>query len=114
MNIVHYTFEERCKKSNNLIVKYPDRIPIIVKPYNIKDTKNIIKKNKFLVPGELTVGQINYVIRKRIKLSKEKALFIFFNNNILPTSMLLYDAYLKYKNEDGFLYANYSFENTFG
>jgi hypothetical protein len=37
------------------------------------------------VPSDLTVGQFVYVIRKRIKLSPEKAIFIFTNNALPPT-----------------------------
>jgi hypothetical protein len=37
------------------------------------------------VPSDLTVGQFVYVIRKRIKLSPEKAIFIFVKNVLPPT-----------------------------
>jgi GABA(A) receptor-associated protein len=40
---------------------------------------------RFLVPADLTVGQFVYVIRKRIKLSPEKAIFIFVKNVLPPT-----------------------------
>lgn len=47
-----------------------------------------IDKKKYLVPADLTVGQFVYVIRKRIKLSPEKAIFIFINNVLPPTGRL--------------------------
>jgi len=37
------------------------------------------------VPADLSVGQFTYVIRKRIRLPPEKAIFIFVNNYIPPT-----------------------------
>jgi hypothetical protein len=40
---------------------------------------------RYLVPSDLTVGQFVYVIRKRIKLSPEKAIFIFTSNVLPPT-----------------------------
>ena len=40
---------------------------------------------RYLVPADLTVGQFVYVIRKRIKLSSEKAIFIFVDNVLPPT-----------------------------
>ena len=43
-----------------------------------------IDKKKYLVPADLTVGQFHYVIRKRIKLAPEKALFLFCSNSIPP------------------------------
>ena len=40
---------------------------------------------RYLVPADLTVGQFLYVIRKRIKLNSEKAIFIFVDNVLPPT-----------------------------
>jgi GABA(A) receptor-associated protein len=42
-----------------------------------------------LVPADLTVGQFHYVIRKRIKLAPEKALFLFCSNSIPPNGALV-------------------------
>lgn len=41
---------------------------------------------RYLVLADLTIGQFVYVIRKRIKLSSEKAIFIFVKNVLPPTS----------------------------
>jgi len=67
-----------------------------------------------LVPVDLTVGQFVYVIRKRIKLPSEKAIFIFVNDILPPTAALISTIYEEHKDEDGFLYVLYSGENTFG
>jgi GABA(A) receptor-associated protein len=37
------------------------------------------------VPADLTVGQFIYVIRKRVKLDPDKAIFIFVNDTIPQT-----------------------------
>ena len=98
-------------------------------------------ESRYLVPADLTVGQFVYVIRKRIKLSPEKAIFIFVNNVLPPTgaaslacqcravaspaasqsetwpvfaAALMSSIYEDHKDEDGFLYVTYSGENTFG
>ncbi|KAE9268615.1 hypothetical protein PR003_g31385, partial [Phytophthora rubi] len=73
-----------------------------------------IDKKKYLVPADLTVGQFVYVIRKRIKVSPEKAIFIFINNVLSPTAALMSNVYKEQKDSDGFLYVTYSGENTFG
>lgn len=44
---------------------------------------------RFLVPADLTVGQFVYVIRKRIKLSAEKAIFIFVDSVLPPAGLKL-------------------------
>ncbi|XP_075508670.1 autophagy-related protein 8f-like [Primulina tabacum] len=93
--------------------KYPDRIPVIVEKAENSSIPNIDKK-KYLVPVDLTVGQFVYVIRKRIKLSAEKAIFIFMDNVLPPTGALMSTVYEAKQDEDGFLYVTYSGENTFG
>jgi Autophagy protein Atg8 ubiquitin like len=55
----------------------------------------------------LTVGQFCYVIRKRIKLAPEKAIFIFVNEVLPPTAALMSSIYEEHKDEDGFLYITY-------
>lgn len=86
------------------------------------------------------MGQFVYVVRKRIKLSAEKAIFVFVTNMLPPTgesdfyvefcpinilnslimcfifdtASLMSAIYDEYKDEDGFLYMTYSGENTFG
>ncbi len=109
-----FTFDERCQESAKVTVKYPDRIPIICeKNANSKNTPDI-DKTKYLVPCDLTMGQFIYVIRKRLSISSNYALYIFVNGFIPPSSELLMTLYERERDEDGFLYMTYSFENTFG
>ena len=90
--------------------KYPDRYPVIIKKSD--KSKNIpdIDKNKFLVPKDLTVGQFVYIIRKRIKLTPDKSIFIFCNNVLPATANLMSEVC----NDNDYTYMNYSCENTFG
>lgn len=55
------------------------------------------------------MGQFVYVIRKRIKLSPEKAIFIYVEEVIPPTAALMSSIYEEHKDEDGFLYITYVF-----
>ena len=61
------------------------------------------------MPADLTVGQFVYVIRKRIKLSPEKAIFIFVDEVLPPTAAIMSSIYEEHKDEDGFLYITYEF-----
>ena len=63
---------------------------------------------------DLTVGQFMSVIRKRMYLKPELALYIFINGSIPSNSTILQNLFLDYKDDDGFLYINYDVENTFG
>ncbi|CAN0908527.1 Autophagy-related protein 8f [Linum grandiflorum] len=106
--------EKRKAEAARIREKYPDRIPVIVEKAERSEIPNIDKKNRYLVPSDLTVGQFVYVIRKRIKLSAEKAIFIFVDNVLPPTGAIMSAIYEEKKDEDGFLYVTYSGENTFG
>ena len=108
------SFDERLTESTNIRKKYPTRLPIIVERYNKCKNINNIDKNKYLVPDDLTLGQFIFTIRKRLKLTPEKALFVFVNNSVMPSSLLIKEIYEKNKDKDGFLYMNYTGENTFG
>jgi GABA(A) receptor-associated protein len=107
------TEEERIKESTKIIEKYPDRIPIVVEKCS-KSTVQDIDKNKYLVPNDMTLSQFLYIIRKRINLETSEALFFFINNTLCNNTLLLSEVYNKLKDKDGFLYIEYSTENTFG
>ncbi|ESQ44012.1 hypothetical protein EUTSA_v10006314mg [Eutrema salsugineum] len=108
-----HDFEKRKAEALRIREKYPDRVPVIVEKAEKSDIPNIDKK-KFLVPADLTIGQFVYVIRKRIQLSAEKAIFIFVDNVLPPTGAMMSTIYEEKKEEDGFLYVTYSGESTFG
>jgi len=108
-----FSLEERKKESEKIKKKYPDRIPVIVEKDKNSELSDI-DKHKFLVPSNITSGQFLYIIRKRIKLSSDKALFIFVNGILPPTSESMSNIYEDHKAKDGFLYVRYQGENTFG
>jgi hypothetical protein len=83
-----------------------NRTQVICEKVEKSDIATIDKK-KYLVPADLTVGQFVYVIRKRIKLSPEKAIFIFVDEVLPPTAALMSSIYEEHKDEDGFLYITY-------
>ena len=108
-----FSFEKRKAEAERVLAKYPDRIPVIVEQ-NSGNKLPTIDKTKFLVPSDLTIGQFVYVIRKRIKLSPEKAIFLMIDSKLPATSALLSQVYQENKDKDGFLYTTYSGENVFG
>jgi len=108
-----HSLENRCQESSKIRSKYPDRIPVIVEKA-ARSTIQDIDKRKFLVPADLTVAQFMYIIRKRIQLPPEKAMFLFVNRVLPATSATIGTIYEEHKDEDGFLYIAYSGENTFG
>tara|TARA_B100000900_G_C20600208_1_gene725194 strand:- start:569 stop:919 length:351 start_codon:yes stop_codon:yes gene_type:complete len=108
-----HNFDKRLNESKLITEKYPDKVPIIVERLKNSDIPDIDKK-KYLVPKDLTTGQFIYVIRRRIKLEKEKAIFVFIKDILPPTSATIEQLYEDNKDDDGFLYIVYSGENAFG
>jgi GABA(A) receptor-associated protein len=67
-----------------------------------------IDKRKFLVPNDISVAQFMWIIRKRIQLPSEKAIFLFVNKTIPQSSSTMGQIYNNFKDDDGFLYISYS------
>jgi len=105
---------ERLKKSQVILEKYPDRVPLIVQPSKNDRDAYPIDKSKYITPRDLTMMQLQQIIRKRVRFPPEKALFMFVNNKIFPITSLVGAIYDEHKDADGFLYVTYCQENTFG
>jgi len=108
-----HSFEKRRAEGEKIRKKYPDRVPVIVEKAP-KSRIGSLDKKKYLVPSELSVGQFYFLIRKRIQLRAEDALFFFVNNAIPPTSATMGSLYQEHHEEDFFLYIACSDENVYG
>ncbi len=71
-------------------------------------------KFKYLVPSDFTVGQLVYVIRKRMRLPPEVALFMYCGAALPSSTTVIQELYSSAKNVDGFLYLTFATENAFG
>jgi GABA(A) receptor-associated protein len=107
-----YSLEQRKIESSRILSKYPDRVPLIVEPTSGCDIE--IDKKKYLVPRDLSIGQFLFVIRKRLKMPAEKALFIFVGSTVPASSTFISELYERHVSEDGFLKLTFSEENVFG
>jgi GABA(A) receptor-associated protein len=105
---------ERVKKSQIILEKYPDRVPLIIQPSKNDRDSYPIDKSKYITPRDLTLLQLQQIIRKRVKFPAEKALFMFIKNKIYPISANVGTIYDTNKDPDGFLYVTYCQESTFG
>ena len=101
-------------EADMLKAKHPGKLPIFVtKASSARDLPDL-PKHKFLAPGQLTLGQFIYIIRRHIQLPPEKALFVFVNNTLPTSSVFLSELYSIHKSPDGGLRMTYTSENTFG
>lgn len=105
---------DRQRESSNVIIKYPDRVPVIVDTNDNSSFNEKLDKHKFVVPDTLSVSEFVIIIRKRLRIDSSKAIFVFCGNTILVGTMLIRHIYDQYKEEDGFLYLIYKAESTYG
>ena len=73
-----------------------------------------LDKHKYLIPDDLKSEMFMFIIRKRINLSPDVALYFFVNEKVMFGSSLIKQLYDKHKDEDGFLYIHACTESTFG
>lgn len=109
-----YPLKQRKIDCSQILLKYPDRIPVICEKHPYSRNAPDIDKHKYLIGFDLTVGQFMSVIRKRMCLNPGVGLYIFINGLIPSNSSILHYLFLDHKDDDGFLYIYYDVENTFG
>lgn len=103
--------EEACA----IRMRHPTKIPAIVDRYEREYALPYLSKRKFLVPEEITMCQFQSLIRSRLKVSPNKAIFLLVNNrSMVPLSKTLSEIYYEYRSDDGFLYITYSSQEVFG
>jgi len=91
-----------------LLKKYPDRKPVVIKPSK-KSRLPELKKDKYLLPNEMQIGNVILIIRKEISLKPQEALFLLINNKLLSNTTTISEAF-----EGGLIKIEYTIENTFG
>ena len=106
--------EERKQEYDKVIKSNPGKIAIICEKAPNSHIVDI-EKSKFLIAEDISLSQFSVMIRKKLKMGKEEALFFLVNGKKSLTgdgSML--EIYNTYKNEDGFLYIAYAAEEVWG
>mmetsp|Transcript_119753 Transcript_119753/g.168569 ORF Transcript_119753/g.168569 Transcript_119753/m.168569 type:complete len:87 (-) Transcript_119753:288-548(-) len=68
--------EERKLQSAKMLEKNPDKIPIICEKHK-KSKLSALDKNKYLVTEKYKVYQFIHLLRNRINLKQEEALYLF-------------------------------------
>ena len=112
----HFTKQEKELIRKEVFVvtqKYPNYIPIVVTP---KSDEIKLLRHKFLVGGDITIGQFVSIIRKKIKNFKSsESIFLLINNTLVPSTKLLSSVYQEQSDpETNMLHIILCKENTFG
>ena len=112
------TLEERKKMFLELQAEHKNRIPVIVEFYK-KDKKYFKVSNnerffKFLMDKYITISQFIFLLRRKIKAEEDNDIFLLCKSILLPMEITIERVYNKYKDEDGFLYLEYTFGHFSG
>mmetsp|Transcript_25811 Transcript_25811/g.29484 ORF Transcript_25811/g.29484 Transcript_25811/m.29484 type:complete len:124 (-) Transcript_25811:137-508(-) len=109
------SFQKRKQDADTMIEKYPRRVPVIVERVRQDAFMPTMDVRKFLIPSYFDMARFNALIRKRLSLSKEHAIFLMFDDNTIMTSgKLMSQIYKEKMDKDGFLYVKYSSEKVTG
>jgi hypothetical protein len=110
---------KRAEDSHRILTRYPNHVPVIVECSG--ELSSILIKKKYLISMDATASYLLSIIRNKITLRKEQAVFMFCDNCMLclsDTMGVLYDKYTKKHNlkygDDNFYYITLTYENTFG
>lgn len=64
------------KKVEQIMLKNPDRVPIIINSNSFK-----IDKLKYIVPDSITIGELMIMLRKKNNIDPQEAIFLFIKDN---------------------------------
>tara|TARA_B100000900_G_scaffold384321_1_gene373046 strand:- start:188 stop:598 length:411 start_codon:yes stop_codon:yes gene_type:complete len=111
---ISYSKNQRLKYANDMLEKHPNRVPIIVKFYD--NIKYHLNNPYFMCKKNITISEFLLIIRKRLKINKNVAIFLFLDNNILPSiSNRIEEIYNKHHDPDtNDLVVYITLENCFG
>ena len=106
--------EQNLDYSARLLVKYPDRVPVIIE----KSDHVTLPNYKYLLPKSITTSTFMTIIKTKINIASTQALFTFIKSNetylLIPMNETMGEIYKMFKQPDGFLYMRFGIENTFG
>jgi GABA(A) receptor-associated protein len=118
------SLESRMEEAERVRLQYPARLPCIVTRSAARSARSLLggggsdlpalDKYKYLVPDDFTVGQLIYVIRKRMRVPPETAVFVYVGAVLPSSTTVISELYSTAKDVDGFLYLTFAGESAFG
>lgn len=107
------TREQRLTESRRLLSVQPAYVPVIVERGDRRAP--LIDREKYLVPRDLSMAHFQCVVRRRLRLERDESFFLLCGGTLLHGSASLQEVFdAHHDRADGFLYMQYTLENTFG
>ena len=100
--------DKRKEQCRLLLIKEPDKVPIILEKDPLCQLP-AIKKTRHLIKKDFTINKFLLIIKRLMKLPQEEALFLAAKGKY---NLVIYNTYKD--KEDGFLYIMYSSVLVYG
>ncbi|CAD5222555.1 unnamed protein product [Bursaphelenchus xylophilus] len=98
-----------------LFRRQPGKVPVVFLPYFAEKNMAQIKPNKFLIDERHPVSYLYAIVRSRLKLKKNEAIFLMVGGtNLVLQSIPISSLYTTMKAANGVLYVTYCSQPTFG
>ncbi len=91
----------------------PSKVPVVMIHIGDGDSELELGNPRFLFPRDFTLDQVSTIIRRKLELDKNTALFMYLKNRLVKGKQL-HELYDQYKDTDNVLYLCYSRERTLG
>ena len=113
---IHFKFKQdyhdinlRKKESERLLKQVPDKIPVIFEKDPTNNNLKDLDKSRFLILKDLSVAQVNHMIRKKMTLKEGESITLLAQGKYSITGdSIMSGIYEKFHDEDGFLYIIYT------
>lgn len=115
-----FSKNDRIAESNRILAKYPTYIPVII---DCSDKIGTLRKQKFLVPSEVSASHLLHSVRRQFETKKSDAVFMFCNDTLICPTTIMGNIYKDYRlknnitddgSTDKFLYIELHLESVFG
>jgi len=107
---MEWSLEARATDCQRMLAKHPGRVPMIVERSG--SVPELSQGAKLLLPSTVTVSQALRVIRNKAGLGRECRLQLHVNGISVGHHLLVSDVHNAERDEDGFLYCNYSMDEA--
>ena len=112
---LEHNLEERKQEANQILNGYKNRMPVICE---CAPNSNLppLRKTKYLVPGDMTVTQFQFLIRRHLDLNEYSALYLITQKGVtIAGNQTMMEVYNIHRDKhDNFLYLFYASELTWG
>jgi len=101
-----YTLSQRQNETSRKLAKSPHDITAFITRSKNSKLPNI-KRNKFLIPGDIDAKSMSYILNDRIKLPDDQVIEFYTGGIQIDPTSNFFSIYQNFKDIDGYVYIEY-------